>query len=65
MATPEKALCYLIANFLQINLRYLKNVEIYLEEDIRMELEGFRRINAEIFEEYIEVGKRPVQYGYY
>jgi len=37
MATPEKALCDLIANSSKVNLRYLKDAEIYLEEDIRME----------------------------
>lgn len=58
MATPEKALCDLIANSPQVNLRYLKDAEIYLEEDIRMELEDFRQMNAEIFEGYIKVGKK-------
>ena len=58
MATPEKALCDLIANSPKVNLRYLKDAEIYLEEDIRMELEEFKQMNAEIFEEYIKVGKK-------
>lgn len=58
MATPEKALCDLIANSPQVNLRYLKDAEFYLEEDIRMELEDFKQMNAEIFEEYIKVGKK-------
>lgn len=58
MATPEKALCDLIANSPKINLRYLKDAEIYLEEDIRMELEDFAQMNTEIFEEYIKVGKK-------
>lgn len=58
MATPEKALCDLIANSPKVNLRYLKDVEIYLEEDIRMEWEDFKQMNAEIFEEYIKVGKK-------
>lgn len=58
MATPEKALCDLIANSPNVNLRYLKDAEVYLEEDIRMELEDFKQMNAEIFEEYIKVGKK-------
>ena len=32
IATPEKALCDMIANSPKVNLRYLKDVEIYLEE---------------------------------
>ena len=41
-----------------MNLRYLKDAEIYLEEDIRMEREDFMQIDAGIFEEYIKVGKK-------
>ena len=68
MATPEKALCDLIANSPKVNLRYLKDAEIYLEEDIRaeiyleedirMEREDFMQMDAGVFEEYIKVGKK-------
>lgn len=58
MATPEKALCDLIANSSKVNLRYLKDAEIYLEEDIRMEWEDFMQMDARLFEEYIKVGKK-------
>ena len=51
MATPEKALCDLIANSSKVNLRYLK-------EDIRMEREDFMQMDARLFEEYIKVGKK-------
>ena len=58
MATPEKALCDLIANSPKVNLRYMKDAEVYLTEDIRMEWEDFKQMNTEILEEYIEVGKK-------
>lgn len=58
MATPEKALCDLIANSAEVNLRYVKEVEIYLEEDIRMEMEDFRQLDPKIFEEYAAIGKK-------
>jgi len=58
MATPEKALCDLIANSAKVNLRYVKDVEIYLEEDIRMEMEDFRQLDPKIFEEYAAIGKK-------
>lgn len=58
MATPEKALCDLIANSPQVNLRYLKDAENYLVEDIRMELEDFQNMDIQIFEDYIKVGKK-------
>lgn len=58
MATPEKALCDLIAHSPQVSLRYRKEAERYLEEDIRMSLEDFKQLNAEIFKRYIKVGKK-------
>ena len=58
MATPEKALCDLIANSSNVNLRYIKDAEIYLEEDIRMELDDLKQMNVDIFNEYIKVGKK-------
>ncbi len=58
MATPEKALCDLIANSPKVYLRSLKDAEVYLLEDIRMEWEDFEEMNVEIFEEYIKVGKK-------
>ena len=58
MATPEKALCDLIANSPLVNLRYHKDVEVYLEEDIRMEMEDLRNMDVSIFEQYAQVGKK-------
>lgn len=58
MATPEKALCDLIANSHQVNLRYAKDVEAYLKDDIRMDIEDFLKMDISIFERYTEVGKK-------
>ena len=58
MATPEKALCDLIANSPNVNLRYLKDVEAYLEGDIRMDIDDFLRMDVGIFERYTQVGKK-------
>ena len=58
MASPEKALCDLIANSPMVNLRYMKDVETYLEQDIRMELEDFCNMDIRIFEQYASVGKK-------
>ncbi len=59
MATPEKALCDLIANSTQVNLRYTKDVEVYLEEDIRMGIDGLLNMDINIFEQYVKAGKKP------
>ena len=58
IATPEKALCDLVANSPGVNLRYPKDALLYLEEDIRMELSDFRQMNSAIFEAYAKVGKK-------
>ena len=58
IASPEKALCDLIANSSQVNLRYMKDVETYLEQDIRMDMDEFNKMDKTIFENYIKVGKK-------
>ena len=58
IASPEKALCDLIANSSKVNLRYLTDVEHYLEQDIRMDMEEFYKLDATVFEDYIKVGKK-------
>lgn len=58
MASPEKALCDLIANSSKVNLRYLKDVEIYLQQDIRMDMDAFYKFDTSILEDYIAVGKK-------
>ena len=58
IASPEKALCDLIANSSQVNLRYMKDVETYLEQDIRIDMDEFNKMDKTIFEDYIKVGKK-------
>lgn len=58
MATPEKALCDLIANAPKVNLRYLKDVERFLSEDLRMDMDDFLKMDVSIFERYAEVGRK-------
>lgn len=58
IASPEKALCDLIANSSKVYLRYMKDVENYLEYDIRMDMEEFYKFDQSVFEEYMMVGKK-------
>lgn len=58
IASPEKALCDLIANSSKVILRYMKEVETYLEQDIRIDMDEFYKMDATIFEDYISVGKK-------
>ena len=48
----------MIANSSQVNLRYMKDVETYLEQDIRMDMDEFNKMDKTIFEDYIKVGKK-------
>ncbi len=58
IATPEKALCDLIANSLKVNLRYLKEVEGFFTEDLRLEMDEFLKMDVSIFRQYATVGKK-------
>ena len=53
MASPEKALCDLIANTPLLILRYRKEALAYLGEDIRLDMDAFYKFNPEVFERYI------------
>ena len=58
IASPEKALCDLIANSSKVILRYMKDVKMYLEQDIRMDMDEFYKMDETILEDYIKVGKK-------
>lgn len=58
IATPEKALCDLIANSAGVNLRYPKEAAAYLEEDLRLDFSDFKRMDPTILEAYAKVGKK-------
>ena len=48
----------MIANSSKVILRYMKDVEIYLAEDIRMDMDEFYKLDKTIFEDYVKVGKK-------
>ncbi len=58
IATPEKALCDLIASTPGVNLRFIKDAALYLEEDIRLDMDAFYEMDSKIFEAYAQVGKK-------
>lgn len=58
IATPEKALCDLIANMPGINLRYKKEALEFLEENLRLDMERFYQFTPSIFEAYAKHGKK-------
>ncbi len=58
IATPEKALCDLIANTSGLSLRFLKDVRRYLEDDIRFDMDALADIDLQILHDYVAVGKK-------
>lgn len=58
LASPEKALCDLIASTPGLNLRFMDQAECYLEEDIRLDMDAFQAMDQSILEEYARVGKK-------
>jgi len=58
IATPERALCDLIAATPNLELRYMCEAAVYLEEDIRLDMDAFRQMDKQQFIDYINVGKK-------
>lgn len=58
IATPEKALSDLIANSPKVNLRYLSEVETFLEEDIRFATDALPHFDIDILRQYAQCGKK-------
>lgn len=58
MASPEKALCDLIVSTPYLRLRFIKALRIYLEEDLRLDMEAFQAMDAEIFRACATVSKK-------
>ncbi len=60
VATPEKALCDLIAATPGVNLRYLGEVRTYLEDDLRFDMDALEKFDVRILSDYARVGKKAV-----
>jgi predicted transcriptional regulator of viral defense system len=58
IASPEKALCDLIAYTSEVRPRFIKSLLAYLEEDIRIDMDAFYRMDNRIFGQCAEVGKK-------
>ena len=59
IATPEKALCDYIITTPRLPLRFLKDTFVFLEEDMRMDMDAFMSLDVAIFRECAAVSKKP------
>ena len=58
IATPEKALCDYIITTPRLPLRFVKATQVFLEEDLRLDMEAFANMNINIFKECEKVCKK-------
>ena len=58
IATPEKALCDYIVSTPRLPLRFIKDTYIFLEEDLRLDMDAFMKMNVDIFRQCAAVSKK-------
>jgi hypothetical protein len=61
MASPEKALCDIIVTTSQLRIQSVKAMQVYLEENLRIDLSDIENFNIEIIEQCIATGKKRTE----
>lgn len=60
IATPEKALCDLINFGKNLNFRSMKDVALFLEDDIRFDMDLIKNMNISIIEKCAEYSRKQI-----
>jgi hypothetical protein len=58
LATPEKALCDLILATPNLRLQSISAMQVYLEEDLRIDFSVLQSIDTEIIRQCVEAGRK-------
>lgn len=58
IASPEKALCDLITATPNVRPRFIKSMQLFLEEDLRLDIDAFLAMDTDIFRACAAVGKK-------
>lgn len=58
IAAPEKALCDVINYSKNLNLRFMKDVRIYLEEDIRFDIDYLKKMDVNLIREIAKYSRK-------
>jgi len=58
LATPEKALCDTILATSNLRLQSVKAMQVYLEEDLRIDFSVLQNIDTEIIRQCVETGRK-------
>jgi predicted transcriptional regulator of viral defense system len=61
IASPEKALCDIIVATHRLRIQSVKAMQIYLEEDMRMDFSVIEQFNIEIIKQCIATGKKKTE----
>ena len=61
IATPTKAICDMIVATPNLRLQSVKAMQIYLQEDLRIDFPVLQNIDTEIIRQCIETGKKKVE----
>lgn len=61
IAAPEKAICDMIATTRNLRLQSVKAMQVYIEEDLRIDLSVFDKYDTDIIRKCIATGKKPVE----
>ncbi|MDR2058479.1 MAG: hypothetical protein LBP83_09430 [Dysgonamonadaceae bacterium] len=63
IAKPETALCDTILATPNLRLQSVKAMQVYLEEDLRIDFSGLQRVDCEIIRQCTEAGKKKEELG--
>jgi len=58
IASPEKALCDMVVATPHLYFQSLKSVRIYLEEDLRFDMDEVKDMDAAVIEQCVATGKK-------
>ena len=58
IARPEKALCDYIISTPRLPLRFIKDTYVFLEEDLRLDMDAFMEMDVNIFKQCAAVSKK-------
>ena len=61
IATPEKALCDMILCTRNLRIQSVKAMQIYLEEDLRIDMLAIKKYNTDIIKSCIVIGKKRTE----
>lgn len=60
IASPEKALCDIVVTTTGLNLRYRREIELWMDEDMRFDFDELAKMNTDLIRQCSVVGKKHI-----